>query len=57
MTTTLSVRIELPGNGRTLLEFSCPGDVDPCTPLQTVVAGIAPQPDEETSSGDSYTEE
>ncbi|GIQ91603.1 hypothetical protein KIPB_014944, partial [Kipferlia bialata] len=35
----LCVRIELPGNGRTLLEFSTPGDVDPRTPLSSVVAG------------------
>ncbi|GCA65169.1 hypothetical protein KIPB_016436, partial [Kipferlia bialata] len=30
--TALQVRIELPGNGRTLLEFTTPGDVDPLTP-------------------------
>ncbi|GIQ91792.1 hypothetical protein KIPB_015194, partial [Kipferlia bialata] len=40
MSCPLCVRIELPGNGRTLLEFSTPGDVDPRTPLSSVVAGL-----------------
>ncbi|GIQ89691.1 hypothetical protein KIPB_012233, partial [Kipferlia bialata] len=46
----LQVRIELPGNGRTLLEFTTPGDVDPITPLSSVVSGISvPRVDEESS--------
>ncbi|GIQ90902.1 hypothetical protein KIPB_013895, partial [Kipferlia bialata] len=52
-TTSLHVRIELPGNGRTLLEFTTPGDVDPLTPLSGVVSGIAvPKADEESSVSD-----
>ncbi|GCA63352.1 hypothetical protein KIPB_009425, partial [Kipferlia bialata] len=41
MTPPLVVRIELPGNGRRLLEFSTPGDVDPRTHLSSVVAGLS----------------
>ncbi|GIQ88865.1 hypothetical protein KIPB_011209, partial [Kipferlia bialata] len=52
----LQVRIGLPGNGRTLLEFTTPGDVDPLTPLSSVVSGIAvPNVEEESSVSDDDT--
>eukprot|EP00704_Kipferlia_bialata_P010515 g10515.t1 len=55
----LRVRIELPGSGSPLLEFSTPGDVDPLTPLSSVVAGLERQArervDEESSASETDT--
>ncbi|GIQ90436.1 hypothetical protein KIPB_013232 [Kipferlia bialata] len=36
----LQVSIRLPGEDHSLLEFTTPGDVDPTTPLSTIVARV-----------------
>ncbi|GIQ86319.1 hypothetical protein KIPB_008151 [Kipferlia bialata] len=62
MTSPLHVRIVLPGDGRVLLEFKSPGDVNPCTPLYSVVSGLAEQvmtsisSEAETSDSDSRSQ-